>query len=96
MLWTRIVVTSWHSRVMSRSRVRSTARMVVGSWATVLPGGLASREYGSMPVTSPARHSITLSLLAPRSTKIAMWPDSTTYMPWTVVSFRVSTSPSPR
>ena len=27
-----------------------------------------------MPVTSPARHSITLCRPAPRSTKMAMWP----------------------
>ena len=40
-----------------------------GACATVSPGGLTIREYGSMPVTSPARHSITLCRPAPRSTE---------------------------
>ena len=49
-----------------------------------------------MPVTSPARHSITLCRPAPRSTKMAMWPVSTTKRPSTGAPFALSTSPSLR
>ena len=39
MVWTRIDVTSWHSRIIARRWSRCTARIVVGSWATESPGG---------------------------------------------------------
>ena len=49
-------------------------RMSVGSCATESPGEFSRREYGSTPVTSPARQSITLCRPAPRSTKIVDVP----------------------
>ena len=58
------------------------------------PEALTSREYGSTPVTSPARHSITLCRPAPRSTKMATCPVSMTNRPSTGTPFAVTTSPS--
>ena len=49
-----------------------------------------------MPATSPAHHSMTLCRPAPRSTKMAMWPVSTTNMPATGTPLALRTSPSSR
>jgi hypothetical protein len=57
MVWTRIdriEVTSKHSRVTALRWSRGIARISVGSRALTSPGGVTSREYGNIPVTSPA------------------------------------------
>ena len=65
----------------------------MGSCAIESPGAFTRREYGSTPVTSPARHSITLCRPAPRSTKMATCPVSTTKRPSTGAPAATITSP---
>ena len=89
---TRIEVTAWHSRIIASRSAHGTARISDGSWAMESAGGLTSREYGSMPVTSPARHSASLCRPVPRSRKMAMRPSSTMNRPVTGSPFLLSAS----
>ncbi len=75
---TRTAVSSWHSWIIRGRSSVATATIVVRSSATTSPGGPLILEYGSIPVTSPACHSITMRGPPPRSTRIERWPSSTT------------------
>ncbi len=71
MTWTKIAVSSWQRLAISLKQSRWIASSSQVSSAVVIPGGAVRREYGSRPLTSPARHSSTLRAPVPRSTRIA-------------------------
>ena len=91
--WTRIDVSSWHSRARALMCSLGTTRISDGSWTSTLPGAETRREYGSIPLTSPARHSVSFCGPEPRSMKIAMRPERMTNIPSTGAPFVEIVSP---
>ncbi len=90
---TSTVVSSSHSWISRGRSAAGIASIVVRSSATTSPGGALMREYGSMPVTSPPCHSMTMCGPEPRSTRIRRWPSSTMKRPLTGPVLGVSTAP---